>query len=366
MKKILSIILAFVMMFSIANAQTVEHSRLFENTYVTLVGGGITTQHTGGQTFFWGGAQNIVNGIRPLAGLEIGKYVTPVVGFGIEGLAMFNTTGSNTFVDQSNVVGNLKFNLSNWFGGYKGEPRRVEVVFVPGLGWGHDYGNVYNDRNYLTYNIGAELNINLGKARAWQINVKPVVMWNNYNNVLTPRRANMQGRIQFGLTYKFGSRSKKSHNFVLCPYSVTAADYEAAQARIAELEAREPKTVEKVVEKVVEKQVIIEKVVSHDPALQTVITFNIGSTKLSSVERAKLGVLAKVVRADEKVYLVGSADSATGTEKRNTELANGRANTVKDILVKEYGISEDRIFIRTAFDTNSDAEASRAVVITLE
>ena len=366
MKKIFSIIIAFVMMITLANAQTVEHSRLFENTYVTLVGGGITTAHTGGQPFFWDGAGNIVKGVRPFAGLELGKYVTPVVGFSIEGLAMFNTTGSNTFVDQSNVVGNVKFNLSNWFGGYKGQPRRVEVVFVPGLGWGHDYGDTYNDRNYLTYNLGAELNINLGKARAWQINVKPVVMWNNYNNALTPVRANMQGRLQFGVTYKFGSKRKNSHNFVLCPYTVTAADYDAAQARIAELEAREPKTVEKVVEKVVEKEVIVERVVSHDPALQTVITFPIGSDKLSSVERAKLGVLAKVVRADEKVYLVGSADSATGTEKRNTDLANGRANTVKNILVNEYGISEDRIFTRTAFDTNSDAEASRAVVITLE
>ena len=366
MKRIFSIIIAFVMMITLANAQTVEHSRLFENTYVTLSAGAITTQHTGGDAFFWTGAENIVKGIRPVAGLEVGKYITPVVGFSFEGLAMFNTTGSNTFVDQSNVVGNLKLNLSNWFGGYKGEPRRVEVVFTPGLGWGHDYGDVYHDRNYLTYNLGAELNVNLGKARAWQVNVKPVVMWNNYNNALTPTLANMQGRLQVGVTYKFGSKSKKSHNFVLCPYTVTADDYTAAQARIAELEAREPQTVEKVVEKVVEKTVIVEKQVSHDPALQTVITFPIGSTTLSNVERAKLGVLAKVVRSDENVYLVGSADTSTGTEKRNTELATGRANTVKDILVKEYGISEDRIFIRTAFDTNSDAEASRAVVITLD
>ena len=240
MKKIFSIIIAFVMMITLANAQTVEYSRLFENTYVTLVGGGITTAHTGGQPFFWDGAGNIVKGVRPFAGLEVGKYVTPVVGFGVEGLAMFNTTGSNTWVDQHNVVGNLKLNLSNWFGGYPGQPRRVEVVFVPGLGWGHDYGNVYNDRNYLTYNVGAELNVNLGKDRAWQINVKPVVMWNNYNNALTPTLANMQARLQFGVTYKFGSKYKKSHNFVLCPYTVTADDYAAAKARIAELEAREP------------------------------------------------------------------------------------------------------------------------------
>lgn len=365
MKKIISLIIALAMAFSVATAQTVEHSRFFENTYVTLSGGAITTQHTGGETFFWGGANNIVKGIRPVAGLEIGKYVTPVFGLSIEGLAMFNTTGSNTFVDQSNVVGNLKFNLSNWFGGYPGQPRRVEVVFVPGLGWGHDYGNVVNNyRNYLTYNLGAELNINLGKARAWQINIKPVVVWNNYNRELTPRLANMQGRLQFGVTYKFGSRSKKSHNFVVCPYTVTAEDYAKANARIAELEAREPEVIEKPVEIV--KEVIVERQVMREPALQTVFTFQIGSTKLSSVERAKLDVLAKVIREDEKVYLVGSADTSTGTEKRNEQLAEGRANTVKSILVNDYNISEDRIFVSTSFDTNSVAEASRAVVITLQ
>ena len=78
MKKIFSIIIAFVMMITLANAQTVESSRLFENTYVTLVGGGTTT----GQfnqvpaPFFWDGAKGVAQGVRPFAGLEFGKYVT--------------------------------------------------------------------------------------------------------------------------------------------------------------------------------------------------------------------------------------------------------------------------------------------------
>lgn len=370
MKRIFSIIIALMMAFTIASAQTVEQSTFFENTSVTLYGGGITTQHTNGQTFFWGGAENIVKGVRPVAGLELTKYVTPVVGFGIEGLAMFNTTGSNTFVDQSNVVGNLKLNLSNWIGGYPGQPRRVEVVLVPGLGWGHDYGDVYFDRNYLTYNAGVELNVNLGKERAWQINVKPVVMWNNYNNTLRPTVANMQGRLQVGLTYKFGSRTKKSHNFVVCPYTVTASDYDALVSRNKELEYNADELLKRVQEleshepEVVTKEILVE--VKHQPALQTVLTFPIGSAKLSPVENAKLGVLARVIKSDEKVYLVGSADTSTGSEKRNQELASQRAEAVRDILVQSYGIDAERISISTALDTNDLPEASRAVVITLE
>ena len=140
MKKFLSFILASVMMFTVANAQTVEHSTLFENTYVTVFGGGTTTGQFNqvATPFFWDGAKAVVNGVRPFAGLEFGKYVTPVVGFSVEGLGFYNTTTSTTFVDESAVLANGKLNFSNWFGGYKGQPRRVEVVGV--LGWCPWYG----------------------------------------------------------------------------------------------------------------------------------------------------------------------------------------------------------------------------------
>ena len=368
MKKLFAIIIALMMVFATASAQTVEQSTFFENTSVTLYGGGITTQHLGGEPFFWGGVKNVVKGVRPIAGIELTKYVTPVVGFGIEGLAMFNTTGSNTVVDQSNLVANVKVNLSNWIGGYPGQPRRVEVVLVPGLGWGHDYGDVYYDRNYMTYNAAAELNVNLGKARAVQINIKPVIMWNNYNQLL-PNVEHMQARLQVGVTYKFGSRSKKSHNFVNCPYTVTSAQFDAAvaeadslYARVQELEKREPK----VIEKVVEKQVIVEKQVPHSPALQTVLTFTSGSAKLSAVEKAKLGVLARAVRADENIFLVGSADSATGYPASNYRLAEQRAQAVRESLIKDFGVEADRIYTRVELDTNELPAASRSVIITLE
>ena len=360
MKKFFSFMVAFAMTFSMAFAQTVENSRLFENTYVTVTGGAITTTHNGDVAFFWDGAKNIANGVRPLAGLEIGKYVTPVVGFSIEGLAMFNTTGSNTFVDQSNVVGNLKLNLSNWFGGYKGEPRRVEFVLAPGLGWGHDYGDTYFDRNYLTYNAGAEVNVNLGKARAWQINVKPVVMWNQYNNVLKFRQENMQGRLQVGVTYKFGSKRKGgAHNFVLCPYSVTKADYDALQTRYDELAAREPevRTVEKevVVEKIVEKQVTVAAGTS------TTVSFTMGSSKLTDLEKAKLNTFAKGLDRNMPIHVLGSADSKTGSLKRNNVLAQERADAVKDYLMKEFNFSDVRV--STQLDVNDLPAASRSAIV---
>ena len=368
MKKFISFFVALVMAFTMANAQAVESSKFFENTYVTVTGGAITTTHTGGQAFFWGGAKNIVKGVRPFAGVEFGKYVTPVVGFSIEGLVMFKTTGSNTFVDQSNVIGNLKFNLSNWFSGYPGQPRRVEVVFVPGLGWGHDYGNVVYDRNYLTYNLGAELNVNLGKDRAWQVNVKPVVMWNNYGtpagNVLTPTLSHMQARLQVGLTYKFGSRSKKSHNFVLCPYPVTTTDCQVTRPRIKALE--NPGSVIKEAVKEVVKEVVVEKIVYTEVYSPNVyITFASDSYTLDKAEYARLAAFASELPNEVPVYLLGSADTKYGERSYNEQLALKRANTVKNTLVKDFGVDESRIVVATTLDATDNIATSRAVILSL-
>lgn len=399
MKKIFSMIIAFVMMITLANAQTVENSRLFENTYVTLTGGATTTGQFNAvpSPFFWDGAKGVADGIRPFTGLELGKYVTPVVGFSIEGLAFYNTTTSNTFIDESAVLANGKLNFSNWFGGYKGQPRRVEVVGVLGLGWGHDYvnGNAqtwtsypteglemvtgndpyntnginFTDKNYLVYRAGAELNVNLGKARAWQINVRPGVMWfNKYtaSNYQSLPRFKNDGRatIQVGVTYKFGSKKKGgAHNFVLCPYSVTKADYDRVVAERDALANRAPE-VKEVVKTVVEQKEVV-KTETRVLVGSTVITFPIGSASLSKVEKEKVALFAKSLDEDTLVQIVGSADTKTGSAARNNTLAQKRAEIVKNVLVSEYGISADRISVDTKLDATDSVETSRSAILTL-
>lgn len=401
MRKFISFIVASLLMITLAGAQTVESSRLFENTYVTLVGGGVTTGHFNQvpTPFFWDGAKGVANGVRPFAGLEFGKYVTPVVGFSVEGLAFYNTTTSQTFIDESAVLANGKLNFSNWFGGYKGQPRRVEVVGVLGMGWGHDYINsstqtytsmpsamgeefpvvsgtnpytddvIPTDKDYVVYNAGAELNINLGKARAWQINVRPGVMWfNKYTKTQyqsLPRfMSDARANVQVGVTYKFGSKNKNSHNFILCPYEVTRADYDAV---VAERDALKNRPVE-VKEVVKEVPVTKEVMIKGDTRVlvgSTVITFPIGSCALSTVERQKVGLFAESLDNDTLIQIVGSADTKTGTEQRNFALAQNRANVVKNVLVSEYGINADRITVNTKMDATGNVETDRSAILTL-
>ena len=398
MKKIFSFIIAFVMMITLANAQTVQHSGLFENTYVTVLGGAPTTgQFMDVPTPFFGdGAKGVMNGVKPFMGIEFGKYITPAVGFSVEGLGFVNTTNSYTFFDESAVLANGKLNFSNWLGGYKGQPRRVELVGVLGMGWGHDYvGNgqtwtsypaedlesvtlnnpytedaINTDKDYVVYNAGAELNFNLGKARAWQISVRPGVMWfNKYTKTQyqsLPRfMSDARANVQVGLTYKFGSKKKGgAHNFVLCPYSVTQADYDAVVAERDALAAiRKPETKE-VVREVVRTERVIEKE-TRVLVGSTIITFPIGSAALSDVERAKVEAFAKSLDSDTLIQIVGSADSKTGTETRNFALAQNRANVVKNVLTNDYGVATDRISVDTKIDATDNVNTSRSAILTL-
>ena len=136
MKKIFTFIIAMVMTITLAVAQnkTVEYSKWYENTSVTVLGGVTTT----GQMmdvptpFFWDGTKAVFSGVKPVMALELTKYFTPVVGVSVEGLGFIGTTTSKTFFDESALLANGKVNISNLFG-YKGQPRRVEVVAVAGL-----------------------------------------------------------------------------------------------------------------------------------------------------------------------------------------------------------------------------------------
>ena len=397
MKKIFSFIIALVMMVTLASAQTVEKSKWYENTSVTILGGGVTTgQFTDVPTpFFWDGTKAVFSGVKPMMGLEVTKYFTPVVGASIEGLGFIGTTTSDTFFDESVVLGNAKLNVSNLFG-YKGQPRRVEVVAVAGLGWGHDYvngnaqtwssspaegkylvfgNNPYNsntlhftDKNYVVYNAGAELNVNLGKERAWQISVRPGVLWfNKYTagnfQSLPTWKHDARANVQLGVTYKFGKAGR--HNFVLCPYSVTKADYDALNSKYNELLNREPE-VREVTKTVTETKEVV-KTETKVLVGTTVITFPIGSCALSNVERQKVALFAETFKDDDTlIKLVGSADSKTGSENRNFALAQNRANVVKNVLVNDYGINADRITVETELDVLSDAEATRCVLATVK
>jgi OOP family OmpA-OmpF porin len=98
---------------------------------------------------------------------------------------------------------------------------------------------------------------------------------------------------------------------------------------------------ERIVEKVVEKPV---EVVKQEP-LRRDIFFTIKSTTVTSAEMQKVKDIADYMNKypNAKVEITGYADKGTGNAKINSTLSQQRAQIVVDTLIKDYGISADRI-----------------------
>ena len=127
MKKLVLVLAAVAMTFSVS-AQTVEESSSADNVYFGIYGG-VATKATGVK---W------MDNLNPNASVRIGRWFTPVFGLAVDGAAYFNNKpylSTGTIVRASNVSLLGTVNLTNWFGGYKGQPRCFEVAAFYGLGW---------------------------------------------------------------------------------------------------------------------------------------------------------------------------------------------------------------------------------------
>lgn len=100
------------------------------------------------------------------------------------------------------------------------------------------------------------------------------------------------------------------------------------------------------------------------------IFFEIGKTTLGAKEMQHLDFLAKnlIAKADEDtdilITVMGSADGNTGTKRRNQHLSEARGKYVFDILTTKYGISPERLTVKSEIVKKAPKpELSRAVVI---
>lgn len=395
MKKIFTFIVAMVMtIMATAQTKNVEWTGALGMPYINLNAGAVTPLSN---------FNNFdVNAIQPAAGIELGTYVTPVWGASVEGVSVFNLKKAEdqTLLDRFYVLGNGKMNVSNFLAGYKGYPRRVEFVLVAGAGWERDYWkvpanelpNIEGDwaftkadgetpaepdapvtpagdytlahRDGMVYNTGAEINVNLGEKRAWQINLRPSVLWgHNAENPYGFKPADATARLNLGVTYKFGNRRIKSNNFVTNDYAVTQHDYDVLMARYEECHNRPAEVKEVPVEVVVEKPVV-ELVNVPTYFGENLILFPCGSAKLDANNKEILKHFVEDAQDNVLIYVVGSADSKTGSENFNYDLAGKRAKAVKDELVK-LGLDEKDIAIDVTLDAGSTIKAARSATVTI-
>lgn len=355
MKKLATLFAAAMLTVSVS-AQTVQESKTFDNVYLGI-NAGLATKTTDHASW--------AKDLTPNFGVRLGRNFTPVWGLAVESNIYFKTTNgftTGTFVNFMNTSLLGTTNFSNWFGGYKGEPRAFEVSAVYGLGWGHMFTNnreEFGKMNNLTSKVGLDFAFNLGQQKAWQLYIEPSLNYalngDGYQGVqYNIDRSAFQ--LNVGLVYKF-KNSNGTHNFAIAT-GRDQSEIDALNAKInslrSDLDDQEAKNKQTIADK--DKQISdLQKALEdcqNKPApkaatvtnLQPTVIFGQGKSSVDAAQYAPIELIANYMKnhKDAKVEIKGYA-SPEGSKEINEKLSVARAEAVKNILVKRYKISADRL-----------------------
>ena len=310
-------ILIFVAMFMFATSMFAQEqtnytgsSKFTDNVSVTVQGGVLTSFDN-----FYSGH----TAMAPIALVGVDKYVNPWFGIGVEARTLIGTGNGSyntkTTFDWVNLSGYAKFNVLNMFN-YNGERRTFEPVVYTGLGWGHSTACLHT--NQATYRAGVELNLNLGKEKAWGIVLNPSVVWGGMTDYKLNKH-NGSFEVTAGVVYHFKT-SNGTRTFAK-PRLYSQSEIDALNARIKELDSR---------------QVTVKEVIKNVPATNStasvnviektyIVTFAKSKADLTNAAKANLDKITGTV-------VIEASASPEGTTKFNQKLSEDRANAVKSYL----------------------------------
>lgn len=93
------------------------------------------------------------------------------------------------------------------------------------------------------------------------------------------------------------------------------------------------------------KEASLEDILASKLIPYEIVFFELDQWDILTTEEFKIARMAAIMNAfpDDKFLLIGSADSVTGSVKRNEFLSNNRVDVVLNKLVQEYGIDKNRL-----------------------
>jgi outer membrane protein OmpA-like peptidoglycan-associated protein len=374
MKKLFIILSAVVLTLSVSaqEKEVVTAHKTFDNWYLGINAGAATPMQKWGDNGF-------MKGVAPSVGLRLGKNFTTSFGVAIDANAYFESTEKSlmktrTFVDAINLDALGTFNVSNFFGGYLGKPRRVELIALGGIGWSHQFGALPR-ANGINSKAALDLAFNLGNSRAVQLYLEPAVifgLWNNARmvNALSRHGSNFKFdsrsglfQLNVGVNFKFGT-SNGTKNFAFAQLR-DQGEIDDLNARINELrdendnkDRRIARDIRRIAEledsleaaKKVKAPVVtkVTKVVNvNNNVLQPTVIFGQGKSSVDAAQMASVAMIAKYMKnhPESKILIKGYA-SPEGNPELNQKLSVARAQSVKDALVSRYGIAASRLTIQ--------------------
>lgn len=355
MKKI-AMFIAAAAMVATASAEprsVITAGKAQDNVYVGVNGGA--------STFLKG--ENSFKSFTPNFGVRVGKNFTTVLGLAIEGNAYFSTNrpyNTKTFVQGVDVELLGTANLMNLFAGYNGQPRAFEIIALGGFGWTHLFGldkNVSNSyKNGVNTRLGLDFAYNFGSDKQWQVYVEPSIEWMktvgytefkyDVNDAVVSLKA--------GVNYKFNT-SNGTHNFAKeqlrdqseidalnAKINAARAEADAAKAAAAAKDAQIAQ-LKKALADCEAKPAVVKKETKTEAYMPPVV-YQVGKSVIDKNQQQTVDLIAKYMKknANAKLEISGYA-SPEGDAAKNQALSEARANAVKDMLVKKYKISADRI-----------------------
>lgn len=385
MRKLIFCAIAAMSAFA-TNAQTAFYTPSFGDNWSIGVDGGVTTTLAYGHSF--------LGDMRGAFGLHIQKQITPVFAVGVEGSLGVNTSPwlrknfqgvfddyrvtvrSKTAMDNMYVGAYGSINLFNLFGGFR--TRVFDMELVGSVGWGHDFYNngammpsytaEAQDQNYFVTKAGLNFNFNVSKNVT--IALKPSVSFNMTGTAYEPLDV-AQTTCAYNRTPSFNLMASVNYNFgpgFIYADTQNQAEIDALNEILnglrSELDACIATTATNATTIAALQTELdaclnrapVEKIVDYSNNVRY-IYYKFNSSVITGDQLPNVEMIASYLEhnPDATVLIKGYA-STEGPEDYNLALSQKRADAVKTMLIKKYGVDASRITVQAMGETDMFAE----------
>ncbi len=367
-----------------------ETNRFGDNWFIS-VGGGINA--------FWNENLTVDNmKIAPSVDANFGKWFTPAVGMrvGYQGINSQVWSPASTVLGPTldtdkgmylekfgymYVHGDFLWNASDAIGGYK-ETRFWNLIPYLHAGYYRSYGldDVDFADNELAAGVGLLHNLRLADRLDLVIDMRATAVNGRAraaDGVAVIPSVTMGLSVDLGWPGFIRSSTVIAGVEVVMAEQIAAVEAAAVALEVANMSLKEQNDALTAANKKLKKEntalkgrpVYDAQEFFKDMGPATVY-FNIGQAVLSEKELNHLDYVATNIlsKADQEtmiyITVLGTADSSTGTAKRNQYLSKARGEYVYDLLVNKYGISPERIIVDSEVVQSPETPAlDRAVII---
>ncbi|MDR0891275.1 MAG: OmpA family protein [Mediterranea sp.] len=322
--------------------------------------------------------------LAPTLDVTVGKWLTPEYGVRLQynGLSskgitypgelyaekeMYDATYAKQKFNYFNFHTDFMWNLSNAFFGFN-EKRVWNFTPFLGFGWARSSANDLKD-NEMSAAFGVLNTFRLGKRVDLTLEARQLIVNQRFDKEVGDSRGEGMTSLTLGLSVKLGkTRWERVQKIDPEAEALMQKRLQRLAERNNRLSGENERLMGELKDARNQKPETIVK--SKYTAVPSAFFFNIGESTLTDKELVNLDFFVKKaleLDKDAKFTLVGSADKGTGSEARNKTLSEQRVDYVYNLLVKKYGISEDRLVKMPKGDTDNrfeKPELNRVVILT--